>query len=128
MGAIGEFTRSLVEEVRAKEGEKVAITAKPGNNGDSPGNVLLGKCPKCEAPVVETKKAYGCSAWKDGCKFVIWKTISGKRVSVSQARQLLTKGRTGRLKGFKSKTGKPYSATLVLDEEHGVKLEFGGRN
>ena len=124
MAAIGEFTRSLVEEVRAREGEKVAAPAKPGGNGGAP----LGACPKCGAPVVETKKAYGCSAWKDGCKFAIWKTISGKRISVPQARQLLTKGHTGRLKGFKSKAGKPYSAALVLDGEHKVRLEFGGRD
>ena len=126
MAAIGEFTRSLVEEVRAKEGEKVAAPAKPGSNGDSPGSAPLGTCPKCGAPVVETKKAYGCSAWKNGCKFAVWKTISGKRISAPQARRLLTKGRTGRLKGFKSKAGKPYSAALVLDDEHKVRLEFEG--
>ena len=124
MTAIGEFTRSLVEEVRVKEGEKVAAPAKPSGNGGAP----LGACPKCGAPVVETKKAYGCSAWKDGCKFAIWKTISGKRISAPQARQLLTKGRTGQLKGFKSKAGKPYSAALVLGAEHKVRLEFGERN
>jgi DNA topoisomerase-3 len=122
MDDISSFTTTLVEEVRSKEGEKVAAPVKSGGNGD---NVTpLGTCPKCGSPVVQTKKSYGCSAWKDGCKFAIWKTVSGKRVSESQARQLLTKGRTGRLKGFKSKAGKPYSATLVLDAEHRVRLEF----
>ena len=125
MAAIGEFTRSLVQEVRAKEGEKVAAPAKPGSNG---GSAPLGTCPRCGAPVVETRKAYGCSAWRSGCKFAIWKTISGKRISAPQARQLLMKGRTGQLKGFKNKAGKPYAAALVLDEEHGIKLEFGRRN
>ena len=37
----------------------------------------------------------------------------------------MTKGRTGQLKGFKSKAGKPYAAALVLDGEHKVRLEFG---
>jgi DNA topoisomerase-3 len=125
MAAISEFTRSLVEEVRAREGEKVAVPTKPGGNGTD--NTPLGACPKCGAPVVETKKSYGCSAWKEGCKFAIWKTIYGKRISTPQARQLLTKGRTGELKGFKSKAGKTYSAGLILDGEHKVRLEFGGR-
>jgi DNA topoisomerase-3 len=40
----------------------------------------------------------------------------------------LTKGHTGQLKGFNSKAGKPYSATLVLDEEHKVRMEFGERS
>jgi DNA topoisomerase III len=127
MTDISGFASTLVDEVRAKEGEKVAAPAKPGDNGTK-GNVPLGACPKCGAPVVETKKAYGCSAWKSGCKFAIWKSISGKRISAPQAKQLLTKGRTGQLKGFKSKAGKPYSAALVLDGEHKVRLEFGGRD
>ena len=32
----------------------------------------LGKCPECGAGVVETEKAFGCSAWKKGCKFDSW--------------------------------------------------------
>jgi DNA topoisomerase III len=126
MTDISSFTTALVEEVRSKEGERVAALVKSGGNGDN--GTPLGTCPKCGSPVVETKKSYGCSAWKGGCKFAIWKTVSGKRVSESQARQLLIKGRTGRLKGFKSKAGKPYSATLVLDAEHKVRLEFRERD
>ncbi|MCA1729305.1 MAG: DNA topoisomerase 3 [Actinobacteria bacterium] len=128
MDDINSFAKSLVEEVRAKEGEKVVAPQKPGSNGGVKSSEPLGVCPKCGSPVVETKKSYGCSAWKDGCKFAIWRSIFGKKVSVPQARQLLTDGRTGQLKGFKSKAGKPYSAALVLDEEHKVRLEFGGRN
>ncbi|MDP9424734.1 MAG: DNA topoisomerase, partial [Actinomycetota bacterium] len=131
---------SLVEEVRGKEGEKVAAPARhngrrgsgrgptwSGSNGSVAGDAPLGACPKCGSPVVESKKAYGCSAWKTGCSFAIWKTVSGKRVSAAQAKQLLESGRTGQLKGFKSKAGRPYSAALVLDAEHKVKLEFGER-
>ncbi len=88
----------------------------------------MGACPKHGSPVIETKKAYGCSAWKAGCKFAIWKAVSGKRISEAQARLLLTKGRTGQLKGFKSKAGKPYSAALILDGEHKVRMEFGGQD
>jgi DNA topoisomerase-3 len=126
MTDINGFASTLVEEVRAKEGEKVAAPAKPGGSGT--GGVPLGACPSCGSPVVETKKSYGCSAWKSGCKFAIWKIVSGKRVSEAQAKQLLTKGRTGQLKGFKSKAGKLYAATLVLDKEHKVRLEFGKRD
>jgi DNA topoisomerase-3 len=136
MSDIRAFVTALVEEARNKEGEKVAAPANarakrhagPGSNGGAASAEPLGTCPKCGAPVVETKKAYGCSAWKAGCKFAIWKNVSGKRVTEVQARQLLTEGRTGQLKGFKSKAGKPYSAALVLDGEHKVRLEFGERD
>ena len=117
MSDINGFAAKLVEEVRGMEGEKLAAPSRSREP--------LGPCPKCGSPVVETKKAYGCSAWKkSGCDFVIWKEVSGKRLSENQARQLLANGRTGQMKGFKSKAGKPYSAALKLDAEHRVKLEF----
>ena len=123
MADIGRFTKDLVEEVRGLEGEKLAAPERA--NRESVSREPIGTCPKCGAPVVETKKAYGCSAWKSaGCKFAIWKTVSGKRLSVGQARQLLTQRRTPQLKGFKSKAGKPYAAALKLDEEDKVKLDF----
>jgi DNA topoisomerase-3 len=125
---IEDFASALVEEVRNKEGERVVALAEIGKNGGGKSSEPLGACPKCGSPVMETKKSYGCSAWKSGCKFAIWKTVSGKRISGAQAKQLLTKGRTGQLKGFKSKAGKPYSAALVLDEEHTARLEFRERS
>ena len=128
MADINDFAAALVEEVLNKEGEKLTASAKVGRNGGGKVSEPLGGCPKCGSPVVETKKSYGCSAWKSGCKFAIWKTVSGKLISAVQAKQLLTKGRTGQLKGFKSKAGKPYSAALVLDREHKVRLEFGERS
>ncbi len=122
MSDISDFTTTLVEEVRKMEGEKLAATERVSREP-------IGTCPKCGAPVVETKKAYGCSEWKKtGCDFAIWKQVSGKRLSGSQAKQLLMRGRTPELKGFKSKAGKPYSAVLKLDEDHRVRLEFAERN
>jgi DNA topoisomerase-3 len=122
MADINGFTTKLVEEVRGMEGERLTPSSRTRES--------LGACPKCGAPVVETKKAYGCSAWKkSGCDFAIWKQVSGKRLSEGQAKQLLTRRRTGQMKGFKSKAGKPYAAALKLDGEHKVRLDFdNGRN
>ena len=30
-------------------------------------------CPLCGKPVQETEKAFGCSDWKNGCHFTVWK-------------------------------------------------------
>lgn len=36
--------------------------------------VLSGvRCPLCGKEVVESAKAFGCSAWKEGCHFTLWK-------------------------------------------------------
>jgi DNA topoisomerase-3 len=121
MSDIQGFAASVVEAVRGMEGEKLVA---PERGGREP----IGVCPRCGAPVVETKKAYGCSAWKkSGCDFAIWKRVSGKSISEGQAKQLLARGKTGQLKGFKSKAGKPFSAVLVLDEDRKVRLEFPER-
>jgi DNA topoisomerase-3 len=121
MADISAFAASLVDKVRGMEGEKLAFPSRDREP--------LGTCPKCGSPVVETKKAYSCSAWKaSGCDFAIWKQVSGKRLSESQARQLLTKRRTSQLKGFRSKAGKPYAAALKLDRDHKLRLDFEERN
>ena len=83
----------------------------------------LGICPLCAAEVREQPKSYSCSGWKQGCTFVIWKTIAGKRINVRTAKTLLAKGQTGQLKGFKSKAGKLFEARLKLVDGK-VQLDF----
>ena len=49
----------------------------------------LGPCPRCKKPMIEGRKGYGCSAWKEGCSFVIWKEYKGKSLGLHQAKQLI---------------------------------------
>jgi DNA topoisomerase-3 len=84
---------------------------------------VLGPCPLCGADVVEQERSYGCSGWRSGCKFAIWKTIAGKKISVRTAQTLLRKGRSPLLKGFKSKAGKLFAARLKL-EDGAVRFDF----
>jgi DNA topoisomerase-3 len=84
-------------------------------------SVALGACPLCGSEVVEQEKSYGCSGWKQGCRFTIWKTIAGKKIGVRTAQSLLREGRSAVLKGFESKSGKPFEARLKLD---GAEVRF----
>lgn len=88
----------------------------------------IGKCPLCGNYVVEGQKGYGCSGWKEGCEFVIWKEIAKKKITVKQAKELLKKRRTELIKGFKAKTGKDFDATLVLNSEGKVEFAYPERN
>ena len=45
------------------------------------GKLLLGSCPRCGRDVIEGKNGFGCSGFKDGCKFVIWKTAKSGMMS-----------------------------------------------
>ncbi len=86
---------------------------------------IIGKCPVCGGNIVEGKKGYGCSNWKEkDCKFVIWNTIAGKKISQIQAKKLLETGKTDYIEGFKSKKGNTFGAYLTLDKENKVIFKF----
>lgn len=73
-------------------------------------------CPSCEGgQLIEHKSFYGCTNYKAGCKMTISKIIAQKKISPKQLTELVTKGETGVLKGFKSKKGNPFNAKLKLD-------------
>lgn len=85
----------------------------------------LGKCPLCGGDIYENSKAYSCSNWKDkNCNFAIWKEISGKKLSKKDVKDLLSKGSTQKIEGFKSKKGSRFSATLVLDKTGKINFKF----
>ena len=73
-------------------------------------------CPLCASRMVEKETSYSCAAWRTGCSFAIEKKIAGKKISKAMARKLLTKGRTQVLKGFTSKSNKPFAARLKLED------------
>lgn len=86
----------------------------------------LPACPTCGADLVEGQRGFGCSAWRTGCRFVIWKEIGGKKISASIVRTLVEKGRTRVLKGFRSPDGSPASGKLVLENgQASLEIEAG---
>ncbi len=60
---------------------------------------------------------------KDG-RVTIYKVIGNRNLSRSELKTLLAERKLGPLKGFRSKAGKPYTATLVLNEEYKVRFQF----
>jgi hypothetical protein len=46
---------------------------------------------KCGKEVLTTAKAYSCCGGKDGCGFIIWKSIAGKIISAAQTKKLICK-------------------------------------
>lgn len=92
-----------------------------------------GVCPECGKPVVESMKAFGCSGWKVGCKYAIWKndrfiTSLGKKVSYEMVKLLLANGRVG-FRGCISKKGNKFDAYFYYEKNqetgrYGWRLEF----
>ena len=82
---------------------------------------IIGTCPNCQKDVIDKGKFYGCTGYKEGCKFSLPKQWSSKTLTQKNISDLLTKKETATIKGFKSKKGTPFNAKLKLKES---KLEF----
>ncbi|MGL4850741.1 MAG: DNA topoisomerase, partial [Clostridium sp.] len=97
------------------------------------GQEAIGNCPVCGNPVIEGEKGFGCSNWKNGCKYTIWKddkyiSSFGKTVSKEMIELLLKNGKVG-FRNLKSKKGNTFSAYFryELNKETGYfnwKIEF----
>ncbi len=78
---------------------------------------IVGKCPLCGSDVVRTRFGYGCSGYKDGCKFSLGNVICSRVISLENVRTLLKEGATPLISGFVSKkSGKEFSAKLAVED------------
>jgi len=58
-------------------------------------------CPKCNnGKLIKGKSAWGCSGWKDGCRFTIPFSFLGKKLTEKQILTLITKKKSPSIKGF----------------------------
>ena len=81
------------------------------------------QCPFCHSSMEKSRYSYLCTNAE--CGFKAPAEICKKRLTAAQVTLLLTKGRTGVIKGFKSKVGKPFSAALYIDQsDRTVKFDF----
>jgi DNA topoisomerase-3 len=108
-----------------------AKAKEPPVKVDFTGQEPLGKCPACGGQVFEGPKDYLCEksqAEKRPCKFKVGKTILQQPVDRAQVAKLLAGKRSDLLAGFVSgKTGRQFSAYLVVDEADKVGFEFPPR-
>lgn len=80
-------------------------------------------CPKCQkGTLLKGKSAYGCSAYKEGCTFILPFRVYEKKVSDKQFLRLLQKGSTVNLKGFK-KDGQEVEGLLRFNNLFQLVLE-----
>ena len=116
---------SIDDSVSLAKDEIQAVFDVASNTENNIGLIgdVIGKCPLCDGEIVGTARGYGCSNYKNGCKFVIWKHICKRPISVMHARALLENGQTERIYGFLTKSNSRFSAILRLD---GDKVVFEG--
>lgn len=126
-------TSSAIKGIKGKSGKtfdaKIKWNPETGRTEylfDQPESTNL-TCPFCgKGEVRENAKAFGCTNWKDGCKFTVWKTTLGKTMTLAIVKELVSMKQTKLMKGFKKKDGTEMSeARLVLNlEKKSVDLAF----
>lgn len=86
-------------------------------------NDQLGRCPKCKNGVVMLySKIATCT--NASCDFKLWPTIAKKKLTKTNLRELITKGKTSKvIKGFSGKKGK-FDAVLLLKEDLSIGFSF----
>ena len=143
----GEVTANgFLQSINGFVGEVVSIygdTAAEDNNpfstsgavGRGSTGEIIGTCPRCAGSITESPKAFSCEHSRNkSCGFVLWKdnkwfASQGKKITKTIATALVKNGRVF-IKDLKSqKSGKTYSAMVVLDDNKdgyvGFKLDFG---
>lgn len=95
------------------------------------------KCPICGKPIRKGSKNWYCSGYKEGCHFNVWFNTYGKKMTEKNLKDLIEKGETGVMSGFKYKDGhgtysanvklKPDGTTEVVKVNSNFKNSFGNR-
>ena len=90
-------------------------------------------CPICGGEIIKTSFGYGCSNYSkdnpdNSCSFRI-NTMCGVKFNESQVKELIQNKRLGPIDNFKSKNGKPFSASVIFDYDEngkyiGLKFDF----
>jgi DNA topoisomerase-3 len=126
MTDIGRYVREITNAVRGAALATPATPATPAPVANTAPRAIprpepnpttgpVPVCPRCRrGAIMAGNRGWGCSEWRDGCAFVVWFEIGGKRITDTQLRDLLDKGKTRKGKwpqdGLAPRTGR-----LVLD-------------
>jgi DNA topoisomerase-3 len=120
----------LVDEVRMAKSVKIFSDAKPDakfakkKKPAAPKNKTEGvNCPKCQqGKLLKGKTAYGCSRWKEGCKFLLPFSFMDKKIPEKQLSRLIAQGSTIQIRGFK-KDGKKVDGNLKFNDNFELFLK-----
>lgn len=117
LSGIADMVARLVKETKPVEHSETLFPS---------GRKAVGTCPLCGALVTEAPKGFFCE--NRACRFRLWKDNrffmgKGKPLDAHTVATLLKDGQA-QVTGFVSKTGKPYSATVVMEYDEESKPRF----
>ena len=87
------------------------------------GQCLFGSSPR-DFGLLGLSRGFGCNRYREGCDFVVWKEMAGKKLTEKQIQTLIARGKTRLINGFKSRKGSKFDACLKLDENGKTIFDF----
>ena len=109
---------TIIDEEKEKEEQKQAKAKKKAEA--KPEKDL--SCPACQkGNLLKGKSAWGCSEWKNDCKFMIPFKQFDKKLTDNQFNALITKKKSPLIKGFKIEDLK-INGHLILNTDHSIHL------
>lgn len=81
-------------------------------------------CPSCGKRLAKGKNNVFCTGYKEGCKFSIPYQLCQKKLTDNQIQMLINSQRTNVIKGFTSKAGKTFDASLKIDKKGKIEFVF----
>lgn len=111
MAEIATMTREIIGVIRQKS-DTIKVSEK----------ILSVACPKCGGGLISRSRTFDCQS---ECGFKLWRNISGRDLSDSEAEQLCRDRKIEKLDGFISREKKTkFSAGLRIDDEFKTKFVF----
>ncbi|MGL4483406.1 MAG: DNA topoisomerase, partial [Anaerovoracaceae bacterium] len=124
----GELDKDrFLEELEKELAENLALMKKdetPKLASEKPKPTISKHiCPICGKELIVHSSGLGCIGYKDkSCSFFLGK-VGGKKIPEKEIVKLLSTGKSGTIKGFKSKAGKTFDSALVINNGK-VMYEF----
>jgi DNA topoisomerase-3 len=109
-GSAEESPATTIKKMTSRTRTAAAQAASPDE-----GPTIITACPRigCGGSLFMGRKGYGCSNYREGCKFVIWKQSFGRSLTDAQVKAIVEKGKTAKLK-LALADGTPTEGRIVL--------------
>ena len=106
MDEMKQMVTEVVDQVKRSPRKQIALAPEEPEVPEkkakaAPAEPTETTCPACKKGTLKKgKNAWGCSEWKEGCRFIIPFEFSGKKLTDAQIKRLAEKGKTTLIKGF----------------------------
>lgn len=124
--AAGSGEAAAPARSRAKRGTDTAEAVSPEKSATAAQpRAVLAACPRegCGGRIIRGNRGYGCSEYKSGCGFVIWKDAFGASLTDTAVMYLLKHGRTALMK-LSDESGRTVEARIVLQNKNTGQLKL----